>query len=391
MSTHNSTLPGQRVQIAGSASSKTPLHLISYAHQLVTVIAKKILQEGGGLVLGAGKEPRVDEADDNSPSVVFDWTVLESAAVCLREGSHTWPSVSGPPIVLVTSEKAVSEIPDSRRALWQELIGGGFVDVEYIQPGARSATMIRDRQAQLGDILLLLGGGTGVEHSAQLYMDRRKPVIPLDLPLGASREDGTGGAVRLTGEARRNINRFFILQEPFNVTAGARFTSLATREGAANFTNVAENVVGILKILTPPIVFYTRLLNPTIDAFHRVEEFFRDIVDPVVKAAGFTRIEVGTDSSTHPFINVAIFENLHFSSIAIVDLTGNRNNCYMELGYAFGRGIRVIITAEEGTVLPFDSSAIPCHFWKHGVDNTERQRALTEFWQKNIDRPPLVS
>jgi hypothetical protein len=271
------------------------------------------------------------------------------------------------------------------------MLDGGFINVEYIQPGARSATMMRDRQAQLGDILLLLGGGTGVEHSARLYMDRRRPVIPLDLPLGASREDGTGGAMRLSAEARNDVDRFFTLQSQFAGTAGAHFAALSARGGAEDVNTVASRVIALLKMLSPPVAFYTRLLNPSVSSFSHVEEFFREVVDPVVEEAGFRRIEVGTDFTKQPFINVAIFENLHFASVAVIDLTGERPNCFIELGYALGRGIRVIMTAEEGTLLPFDPQAIPCFFWKHGVDNAERRKALKEFWQKYIDRRPLVS
>ena len=65
------------------------------------------------------------------------------------------------------------------------------------------------------------------------------------------------------------------------------------------------------------------------------------------------RIEMGADRNEFAFMNVAIFESLHFSSVAIVDVTGERPNCFIELGYAL-RGNRVLVSAEEGTNLPFD-------------------------------------
>ena len=71
--------------------------------------------------------------------------------------------------------------------------------------------------------------------------------------------------------------------------------------------------------------------------FKIVESFFRDVVDPVVDEAGMRRVEIGTDKSDYAFINVGIFESLHFSSVAIVDVTGERPNCFIELGYALQR------------------------------------------------------
>lgn len=112
-------------------------------------------------------------------------------------------------------------------------------------------------------------------------------------------------------------------------------------------------------------------------------------MDPVVAQAGFERIEMGTDAAEHGFMNVAIFEDVHFASAVVVDVTGHRPNCFIELGYAL-RGTRVIVTAEEGTSLPFDQSAIPCHFWREDEIDDQRREALIDFWQKNIDRPALV-
>jgi hypothetical protein len=153
--------------------------------------------------------------------------------------------------------------------------------------------------------------------------------------------------------------------------------------------HVAGNVIALMLDLAPPKAFYVRLLNPRHEAFTRVEAFFRHVVDPVVTAAGFQRVEMGTDTTEHAFINVGIFDTLHFASVAVVDITGERPNCFIELGYAL-RGQRVIITAEEGTPLPFDQNAIPCHFWQKNLHNQKRQELLAEFWHKNVDRPPLV-
>jgi nucleoside 2-deoxyribosyltransferase len=100
---------------------------------------------------------------------------------------------------------------------------------------------------------------------------------------------------------------------------------------------------------------------------------------------------MGTDPTEHGFVNIGIFEQLHYSELAIVDVTGLRPNCFIELGYALGCGIPVIVTAKEGTVLPFDQSAIPCHFWDLSNDPKTDIQQLLEFMEKNIGRPPLVS
>jgi hypothetical protein len=382
-------LLGRRVQIAGSASGKTDSALIGYAHQLVSNLVKGLMAAGAGIVVGIGREPRPDGSAPDAPSLLFDWTALETAAECLKQGFPTWPPESGLPIVVASSEKAVTEIPDNRRPLYEELLRSGLLHVESIMPGSRAAAFLRQRQAVFGDALVILGGGTGVEHLADLYLSRRKPVVPLDLALGASRDDGTGGAMRLAKEARAEPARFFRFSPAHANTEGAALAEIATRNGAASASDVASRTVSLLVKVERPAAFYVRLLNLGHAKFTIVESFFRDVVDPVVDEAGMRRVEIGTDDSDYAFINVGIFENLHFSSVAIVDVTGERPNCFIELGYAL-RGNRVLVTAEEGTKLPFDQEMIPCHFWKPGDSVADRKKALVEFWKKNINRPPIV-
>jgi len=119
-------------------------------------------------MLFAGKEPRQNSSDRTSPALLFDWTAMETAAKILKIGALV--AGAKPAIVVVVSEKASAEIPAERQQLWQDLLKSGHLRVEYIRPGARSGTMIRDRQAQFGDVLLCVGGGTGVEHLADAYM-----------------------------------------------------------------------------------------------------------------------------------------------------------------------------------------------------------------------------
>jgi hypothetical protein len=383
-------LLGRRVQIAGSASGKTDPALISYAHEIVRNLVKGVMTSGGGIVVGVGREPRPDGCAPDAPGLLFDWAALEAAAECLKQGFRAWPARFGLPIVVASSEKAVSEIPDNRRPLYEELLKSGLLHVESIMPGSRAAVFLRQRQAAFGDALVILGGGTGVEHSADLYLSRRKPVVPLDLALGASRDDGTGGAMRLAKEARAEPTRFFRFRSDFANTEGAALAEIATRNGAAAASDIAGRTLSLLTKIARPAAFYVRLLNPAHEKFTAVESFFRDVVDPVVDEAGMRRVEIGTDKSDYAFINVGIFEDLHFSSVAIVDVTGERPNCFIELGYALRGGGRVLVTAEDGTKLPFDQEMIPCHFWKLGDSVADRKTALVEFWEKNINRPPIV-
>jgi len=383
-------LLGRRIQIAGSASAQTDPRLVSYAHDIVRQLVANILGAGGGVVASVGREPRASGTAPDGPSLTFDWTALEAAAECIRNGGVLWPATCGLPIVLVSSEKSVSEIPESRRHLYDFLLTTGKVRVEAIMAGSRAAVFLRERQAQFGDALVILGGGTGVEHSADLYLTRRRPVVPLDLALGASREDGTGGALRLAKHARAEPNRFFRFGGTDVGTEGAALALIATRDGNAPPVETAGRVSGILAKVARPGAFYVRLLRTDHAKFSAVESFFRDVVDPTVEESGLSRIEMGTDRTEHAFMNVAIFESLHFSSVVIVDVTGERPNCFIELGYALRNTNRVLVTAEEGTSLPFDQQAIPCHFWKAGDLASEGQKAFSEFWEKNVDRPPIV-
>jgi hypothetical protein len=62
----------------------------------------------------------------------------------------------------------------------------------------------------------------------------------------------------------------------------------------------------------------------------------------------------------------------------------------MELGYALGRAKRVMLTAQAGTKLSFDSQPFECHFWEDSANDQPRVVSFETYWRRNMNRPPLV-
>jgi len=248
--------------------------------------------------------------------------------------------------------------------------------------------IIRERQSQCGDVLVALGGGAGVEHLAQLYIQERKPVIPIHTPLEAFSGDGRGGSRYLHERALENVGEFLRLRDGVGDAAG-RLSGLRLT-GSANVERIARETVSLVTDLRPSDAFYVRLLARDHPEFPTVERFFRDVVDAVVIERGFSPLEMGRAKPSAPFMNVDIFEALHRSGLIIVDLTAMRPNCTMELGYALGRRRRIVISARTGTPLPFDSDKLPTYFWDDTGAPAGRIADYRDWFDRYSDLPPLV-
>jgi hypothetical protein len=163
-----------------------------------------------------------------------------------------------------------------------------------------------------------------------------------------------------------------------------------TQNGETSPPIVVASIVRLLEALTPPRAFYVRLLNESCREYPSVENFFRQTVDSLVMELGYEPLQMGIGKNEFAWMNQAIFDSLHHSSVAVVDLTGLRQNCFMELGYALGNKQRVIVTARKDTKIHFDAFALEALQWKKREDPKQQLDRFRTHWKRNINMPKLV-
>jgi hypothetical protein len=298
-----------------------------------------------------------------------------------------WPQAAGQPLVVVGFNNWNERIPTHRKELLRRAIDTGKLRLIQLPSGLNIGGVMREVQSSFGDFLMVIGGGSGAHHSTSLYLSEHKAIIPLDLPLRPSTEEKKEGE-KLAIAAMQNPNSYF--QFDRTLDASAAYTNLSFTDGLVPLDTFETSVFEFISHIRPRQAFFVRLQDDDNPEFMQVSTFFRNVIEPVIKESGYQKFEVGADGSLDQFLNVEIFKQIDFSSLVVVDLTGLRQNCFMELGYAFGQGKKVIICAKKGTNLPFDTKSIPCHFWKSDLSSLEQQQELRDFMNVNIGRGPLV-
>ena len=381
-------LKGRRIHIAGSAGLETDTTKLTQVHVLVRGLTEALGTEGASFIIPFGKEPLLRD-DPDGPAIIFDWTVAETVHRMLKEGRAQASSPHGRLITTIATSKTDGQIPAKRRVIYDELRRSNAIHMECIEPGWSGGAFRRQRFAQLGDIFIGISGGEGVEHLAIEYSARGKPVIPLDINVGASQEDGSGGSARLFRQALTRPGDFFRVVDGCSPVELLDRTRVGSKE--IEVAMVVSSLTQLLHALVPPHVFYVRLLNDGLPEYPSIESFFRSTVDPLVKDLGYEPYQMGVGKNEFAWMNQAIFDTLHHSSVVLVDLTALRQNCFMELGYALGNRQRVIVTARADTRFPFDSFALEAFLWKESEELPERLNRLRTHWERNIDMPTLVS
>lgn len=104
---------------------------------------------------------------------------------------------------------------------------------------------------------------------------------------------------------------------------------------------------------------------------------------------GYSCEKVNEDNTVTRIVP-AIWQKIRSGAFVIVDLTVPSHNVYYELGYAEALGKELVVTAKEGTDLPFDIRDLPVIYWTNQRDLKERLRgkiaSITAQQRKNNHR-----
>jgi hypothetical protein len=151
-------------------------------------------------------------------------------------------------------------------------------------------------------------------------------------------------------------------------------------------------IIALLEALERPTAFGVRLLNRDHGDFQAVEDYFTSVVKPIIEDEfGYKLVVVdGKQPFDAPRIDQEIFAKLHRSAVIIADITASRPNCFLELGYALGRSLPVMVLARKDTKHPFDIETLAGHHWTSSGSVDERRRLFREHWAAIRNRPPLV-
>lgn len=377
---------GRRVLIAGSASRECDPNRLAYAHELVRGLVRRLASEGALFVVLVGQEPRISP-DQGGHALIFDWTTIEVLHEMVTQGLVNIPSTARLVTTVVTS-KTEEQVPNDRRSIWNELKKRDCVGILPGEWSWRSGAIRRALLASHADVLVTLGGGVGVEHYGTLFLARSKPVIPLDLEVGSSSNDGNGGSLRVLQRVRSDPQLSYPHTPPDSTNA--LLQSLITRQGKTPATEVIDGVLHLLQTIAPPTAFYVRLLNPEVAEFNEVERFFRTVVDPFVQSLDYAPVQMGRTPANKPLLDVEIFTRMHESTLVIADITAARPNCLFELGYALALGRQVVVTAMKTSETPFDIQSVDRFIWDPQASAELTLNSLRHHWELVRTRPALV-
>lgn len=378
-----SPLLGRRIHISGSVINDLAIAQtadVEAARELVALLVKELVKRGANFVIPVDAEP--PRKVDGLP-VCFDWLVWKTLRDSLALRPQTAP---GPFVVAVQHHKTEEQIPETYFDLWDELRASQLVKIESAAHWNMNSKRM-EAQARFGDVLITLGGDEGVLYLANLYHDAGKPIVPLNLPLCAESK----GSRRLYafGLSSAQTRRLFQIADDGDAHDWLNRIGFPKRQG--NTDRVAA-LIDLLEALERPKAFAVRLLNPDHADYASVQDFFDVVAKPVLEdELGYRLIVIdGRQAYDHARIDQEIFAKLHRSSVVLADITGARPNCFLELGYALGRGLPTMVTAREGACLPFDITTFAGHHWKASGSADERRRAFKEHWQAIRNRPTLV-
>jgi hypothetical protein len=220
------------------------------------------------------------------------------------------------------------------------------------------------------DAVIILGGWEGSRRAANWARLAHKPILAVATFGLAAMEIYAGELDDFKGRYGGRIRRdeYELLN---TVVGGAE---------PAKLKNYAERVVSLAeRIITPRQVFVIMSFSKD----PALEDVY-DTIKVACDAFGFKADKVDEHiDPTQKRIVPGIIEAIEQAAFIVADVSEPKTNVYYELGWAQALGKPVIVTAKEGTPLPFDIHDVPTTYWSNQKSLRDGLRAKI---QKTSDK-----
>lgn len=171
------------ILLAGSISNTTNDEQIEKAHAFVETLVTEVINADGSFIGYFSAEP----VNENQKPLLFDWTVA-------RKINQLIPDVSDKVYlkIVASNDRLKNKTNPEQRRLLNGMIARGVAEHIYIDDEIVTGSNVGEEQIEHATAMIALGGGKGVLDRAYKMAKKSLPILPLDLQLGANKEDGAG-------------------------------------------------------------------------------------------------------------------------------------------------------------------------------------------------------
>ena len=228
----------KHILIAGSASESCDGERLERASEFVREATFAILRTGNSVTVFAAREP----VNADKRPLVFDWEVLRAVDDYLKNEAGSANRIMAR--VATGADSLEKRFSEENARLIQRLESGGAARVHYISEDRYTGGNYRAKLADISDAMIAVGGGTGVYDSATEMLKAGKPVMPTDIRIGSSQDDGEG-ALKLMAEMKADPKRFLRYG---NEAAGEKILALSLERPYKSTGLVANDIARILSL-----------------------------------------------------------------------------------------------------------------------------------------------
>ena len=186
------------ILLCGSASKHCDVNKLERGLEFSRSLARQIIAAGHGVAVLASQEPQIEHEGKSLP-LVFDWEILRSIDDYIAETNGKADRTLAK--VFMRTDAMQTKISEKDRILIRKMQSYGALEIVHIESDLFSGGEYRDQQAELTHAMVAISGGKGTYQMAEKMLARGKPVMPMDIQLGAGSEDGRG-AIQLQSEMK---------------------------------------------------------------------------------------------------------------------------------------------------------------------------------------------